>query len=213
MVTLYLDWDGTIVEVRTRHYRVYADMLAYLGQEPLSPTLYWTRMRRGASALGLTSTLQETDRAMFHREWLARIESPQYLSLDALIPGAKPSLAALAERHDLVLVTLRRDRAALTQQISSLGLIDLFSAIYCHSGLDDSQSKADLIRIATPDVNRRSIVVGDSEADVQSAREVFLASVCVTTGVRNRRYLTALQPDHLIPAVSHLGGLLQSLGL
>ena len=204
MVTLYLDLDGTLIDGRRRHYQAYAESVSGLGGAPLAPTTYWARRRRGTSSLALLGHFEDTYRQRFQVEWLARIESPVYLRLDTLIPGTRRALTALATQHDLSLVTLRRDRSSLLEQLSSLGLIDFFSAVHSRGNSLRGRSKASLIRLATPEVDGRSIVVGDSEEDVHAAREIGLACVCVVSGVRNRSYLEKLRPDWIIDSIAQL---------
>jgi phosphoglycolate phosphatase-like HAD superfamily hydrolase len=131
------------------------------------------------------------------------VESPSYLRLDTAIPGARTALAALRARYDLVLVTMRHDRPALLEQLDRLALSGLFSAVHCRDGDRDGLAKAELLGRGA-DIAPGSAVVGDSEADVEVARALGALAVCVTTGVRSRRYLRALGPDRLIASVALL---------
>ena len=212
MSTLYLDLDGTLIDIRLRHYRAYSEAVSSLGGTPLPRRAYWARRRRGSSSPALLGEVEDTYRERFLAQWLVRIESPPYLRLDTLIPGTRRALAALAESYDLTVVTLRRDWGCLIEQLSRLGLMDFVSTVYGRGSSDQANSKANLIRLAGSRADARSIVVGDSEEDIRCARELGLASVCVTSGVRNHRYLASLRPNHIIPSMARLPQLLQSLG-
>ena len=199
MATIYFDLDGTLIDVRNRHYAAYADAIRSLGLAPLGEASYWQRRRGGASSAELTE--DEAARARFLEGFIERIEQPSYLSMDEIIPGAIEALDALHASYALVLVTLRRHRAALHVQLARLGLAHRFDAVL--SPGREGASKASLIRAALLPSDG-SIVVGDSEADVETARTLRLTAICVTTGVRDRTFLRALAPDLLIDSVMEL---------
>jgi phosphoglycolate phosphatase-like HAD superfamily hydrolase len=212
MVALYLDLDGTLVDVKRRHHLAYAEAAASVGLEPVAQREYWARRRRGASTMELAPADEER-RATFLETWLAEVESAENLRLDTLIPGTRRTLGDLSERYELALVTLRRDWGSLMEQLGWLKLMDFFSAVYSRGRSEGcGSSKAYLIELATVELDERSLVVGDSEEDVRAARQVGLGCVAVTTGVRGRRYLEALGPDHLLSSIAGLPGLLSSNG-
>jgi len=209
--TLYLDLDGTLVDVRRRHYLAYADTLLELGVTPLADRRDWTRRRRGVRTFDLLNGCQQSQRQRFVETWLKRIESPEYLRLDTLIPGATAALGCLAEPYELVLITLRRDGDSLKEQLVRLELTPLLSRVYWRMDCAGPGSKAKLIRRVSPGAAAPSLVVGDSEADIEAARELGIQSVCVTTGVRNRSYLEAAGAHHVIRSISRLPDLLLGL--
>ena len=47
-------------------------------------------------------------------------------------------------------------------------------------------------------------VIGDSEADVEAARDLGIESVCVSSGVRSRQYLDELEPDEVLNTIVQL---------
>ena len=207
MPAIYFDLDGTLIDVRRRHYAAYADTLRALGREPAAEEQYWARRRRGASSTDLLDGADEALRARFLDGWIAHVESPSYLRLDEPVAGAIDTLDALAASYALVLVTLRRERAALHGQLERLGLGKRFDAVLSPNAV--GESKVELVRGAgTPIAG--SIVVGDSEADVQAARTLSLTSVCVTAGVRDAAFLRALAPDVLIASVAELPAALEA---
>jgi phosphoglycolate phosphatase-like HAD superfamily hydrolase len=96
----------------------------------------------------------------------------------------------------------------LIEQLDDLSLLDLFAEVRCRSE-EPEATKTDLLR----NVHKGSgTVIGDSEADVEAARELGLTSICVTTGVRSRRFLEALGADEIIPSVTQLPAALSALG-
>lgn len=204
MVTLYIDLDGTLVDVQRRHYQAYAETLRELGLPRLSEHAYWSGRLDGASNIELIGTESEQFQQRFLSRWLQHVESPAYLRLDTLIPAARRTLSTLAQSHELILVTLRRDRNSLIGQMSELALGKFFSAIYNRDDGRGVRSKVEIIRLFAGEVSPTSVVVGDSEADVYTAKVLGLSSVCVTSGVRSRRFLEPLRPDEVITSIARL---------
>ncbi len=204
MTILYFDLDGTLVDVRKRHYAAYADTMRELGLTPLPAQTYWDARRDGASNADLMGSSDAESRRRFTEQWLERVESPSYVRLDKLIPGARATLAALRESYELVLVTMRQDRESLLEQLDELSLRKFFSAVYSRDGCDEPTSKSKLIRLFDDSLRDDAAIVGDSEADVEAARELGIESVCVTSGVRGRRYLDELQPDEVVSTIVQL---------
>ena len=204
MTILYFDLDGTLVDVRKRHYVAYADTMLELGLTPLPEQTYWDARRNGASNADLMGDVDAECHDRFAQKWLERVESPSYVRLDTLIPGARATLDALRETYELVLVTMRQDRESLLEQLDELSLRKFFSAVYSRDGSDEPTSKSKLIRLFDDNMRNDAAVIGDSEADVEAARDLGIESVCVTSGVRSRRYLDELEPDEVVSTVAQL---------
>lgn len=208
MSILYFDLDGTLVDIRKRHYAAYADTMRELDLTPLSEQAYWDGRRNGASNADLIGNVDAECHGRFTEKWLERVESPSYVRLDTLIPGARATLAALRESYELVLVTMRQDRESLLEQLDELSLRKFFSAVYSRDGSEEPRSKSKLIRLFNDSVGDDAAVIGDSEADVEAARDLGIESVCVTSGVRSRRYLDELDPDEVVSTIVQLPGIL-----
>lgn len=139
---------------------------------------------------------------------MERIETVEYLGLDRPLPGARATLRTLGEDHRLVLVTLRHREAELLRQLETTGLSGVLDAIVCPDGRT-IESKSELLNNERP--SGRAFVVGDSEADIALARELAAPAICVTTGVRSRRFLEDAGADYVIDRVSSLPRLLHTL--
>jgi phosphoglycolate phosphatase len=179
--------------VRERHYCTYRSALAPLGGRPLSPAAYWRLKRCGARPAEVlaTSGVGPDGLEAFLARFRAEIEAPARLELDRLLPGVHATLAALAGRGDrLVLLSLRRDAEAFARQVERLGIAAAFDRVDAGRASEDGRlAKLRLVEVAGFD--GAAAVVGDTEADVGAARALGLASVGVTTGLRNRGFLLA----------------------
>ena len=171
---------------------------------PLPEQTYWDARCSGASNADLVGDVGAECQRRFKEKWLERVESPSYVRLDTLIPGARATLAGLRESYELVLVTMRQDRESLLEQLDELSLRKFFSAVYSRDGSDEPTSKSNLIRLFDDRERDDATVIGDSEADVEAARDLGIESVCVSSGVRSRQYLDELEPDEVLNTIVQL---------
>jgi len=208
--TLYLDLDGTLLDIREKYFRLHCRIAADLSREALPDGTFWSRKRRGAALEALLPDWGEVARAEYGRRWLAEIESPLYTRFDRLVPGAREALARLTPEFELVLLTLRRDGQELRRQLRRLGLEGVFSRLLVSGDHGPSElTKAQMLRQLEPP--ERSIVVGDTEEDIGAARALGSPIIAVLTGMRNRAFLAALGPDLIIESVAELPAVVRSV--
>ena len=206
MATLIFDLDGTLVDVRARHYTVYADALREMGVQPLPEAVYWRRRRAGEGTFSIVGDLPGALRARFSAAWLERVEAPESLALDRVYDGVAETLAGLKGRHRLVLLTLRRRRQSLEEELGRTGLAAFFCEAISTSDGTQPARKADLVRgIPRGD---GAWVIGDSEGDIELAQDLGANCLCVTEGVRSAEFLRARGARLLASSVRPLPGLL-----
>jgi phosphoglycolate phosphatase len=216
-LTVFFDFDGTLVDVRARHYRTYRAALAPLGGRPLGDAAYWRLKRRGARLAEVLARSQVGPERQeeFLDRFLAGIEAPAALALDRLFPRVEATLAALRGRGDrLVLLSLRRSPAAFADQVERLGIAAAFARVDAGREHEDGGlAKRHLIERAG--LGPAAAVVGDTEADVAAALALGLASVGLTTGLRSRRFLLAAGAaavvDRIAQVPAALDGVLECL--
>jgi phosphoglycolate phosphatase len=200
------DFDGTLVDVRERHYQTYRSTAAALGGRPLDPERYWALKRRGqgwAEILAGSRIAAGAERRFVAR-FVARIEAPEQLRLDHLFPGVREALAALRRRGDrLVLLSLRRSASGFTEQVQRLGLAGEFERVRAgHSQPAGHHDKLQLIHELG--IRPPAVVVGDTEADVLAARELGVPAIGVASGLRTRAYLERLGAAPVLDTVAQL---------
>lgn len=151
--TIYLDLDGTILDVRRRYYAVYTAIALDLGVEPETDYRFWEHRRQGVPTDWLIASMGDSARKEFGRRWLEEIEQDAYLDMDELLPQAFEALTFLRMHYRLILVTMRRERHALMRQLVNLGIYRFFSAIISPpNNKNGSVTKAELILNNVPPV-------------------------------------------------------------
>jgi phosphoglycolate phosphatase-like HAD superfamily hydrolase len=118
----------------------------------------------------------------------ANYETSPYLELDVVLPGVGPTLRAVGERYDCVLITSRTNAVSAQQQLFLLALPDYFKAVHIANG-DKSIPLRALRSVA--------LVVGDTEHDIRLASDHGYPSFAVTTGIRSRRFLANAGPTYI----------------
>ena len=192
---IFLDLDGTLLDVSKRHYSVYCDILTDLNRSPLPFAQYWALKRAGTSLRDILAESGAGDLVdSFRQAWLKLIERRRYLEMDTVADHTRQTLHRLRQDHRLILVTLRQSSESLIQELESLSLREVFEAILAAGPAGAAAAvKARLIEAykAAPS----GWLAGDTELDVQTARAVGLRSCAVTWGLRSRSFLEAVHPD------------------
>ena len=207
--SMFLDLDGPILDVSERYFRVHQDVLRSMGslRVTISKTQYW-RMKRSGQPLGqILPKLSDghIEQAAFLNEWRKRIERPEYLQFDTVIPGVRKRLHRLKERFNLVLVSLRQNKHALGTQLDSLELTNFFSCILSRPPLqsDSWKVKRDLIA-SSGLLSTGNWIIGDTEVDILAGKSLAMKTIAVLSGIRNSAALKEVAPDFIVKDLSHL---------
>jgi phosphoglycolate phosphatase len=207
MATLIFDLDGTLLDVRRRHFAVYSHVLRELGQPPIPEAEYWRRRRDGEGTLSVVSDLPGDIVSRFRAAWLDRIESRHYLALDRPYAEVRGVLTELRRDHRLVLVTLRRDAVALAWQLSEMRLMSFFKEVVSPLHYTPSR-KSELLPCWYP--IGETWVIGDSEADIELAGDLGAKCICLSHGVRSPDFLRERGATLIAPSLSELPALLSA---
>lgn len=208
---IFFDLDGTLVDVLPRHYRVYSETVTAFGGKPLGKDEYWDLKRAKTlwpeilSKSGLDPNIKES----FLQDFIKKIESPAYLAMDELIPGARQVLDGLYKTDELFLVSLRRNAGNLNEEVQRLELGSYFQKILsAHSETDGSDKKTELIKNELHQ-GKPALIVGDTEADIKTGKQLGLTTVAVLSGIRNKGFLDNLKPDYMINDIGEFTAIVQ----
>jgi phosphoglycolate phosphatase len=196
---IFLDLDGTLLDVSLRYHRLHQDLVERFGGWPFPLSTYWEAkrnrvpereilMRAGLSAAATQEALAERQ---------ASLESPQYLALDSTWPWLADVLDELESWGTLALVTLRNHPDRLERQVWELGLSLYIERVIAGRGDGTPEAKAALLRSSGICWSLDSVLVGDTEVDIASGRALGLRTVAVSCGIRAPALLESWSPDAL----------------
>ena len=212
MHTIYLDFDGTVLDISGKYWRLHDDLTEELGGPAVEPDAFWQMKRQGARIADIWPDSPKELHERYAAEFVRLIEQPQYLQYDGPHEGAVAALTQLATDYRLVLATMRRDADTLQAQLRDLDLARFFEAVLHSAHLSPGDSGKDaLIRQDPTLAPGSSVVVGDTEAEVHAGKSLGMPSVAVLDGLRDRARLEPLGPTHIIASLRELPALLYSV--
>jgi phosphoglycolate phosphatase-like HAD superfamily hydrolase len=202
---IFFDFDGTLVDVSDRHYQVYKSLVENYEGVPLAKSVYWKLKRSKVNWKEILekSSLSPSLLTEFLDDFRLKIEDPQELSKDTLVPNAVLTLKKLNAENELLLVSLRRHGDRLLDQVKSLGIDGYFVNILSgHSDERNELPKVKLIDSITKE--KGSILVGDTESDIDASKDLGFISIAIATGLRNKTELKRHHPDYLLQTIEEV---------
>ncbi|MGB5831519.1 MAG: HAD-IA family hydrolase [Thiohalocapsa sp.] len=204
---LVFDWDGTLMDSAARIIASVTAAFDDVGAEPPAP-----RCCREVIGLGLNEAMlrlwpESTTRQ--RKELMDRYRHHYLVANDTptpLFPGTREALAALHQADYLMAVATGKGRRGLDAALDQTGLGPLFHATRC---ADETFSKPhpqmltelmDELGAGAAD----SLMIGDTEFDLQMAMNAGVGAVAVSCGTHESRRLTALQPLACLASVEDL---------
>lgn len=112
------------------------------------------------------------------------LESKAFLDFDYVIGNFPQFSIRVKERHQIVLITMRNDRARLTQQLTKLNLLHLFDRVVRVSAQKGNPKFEALKNV----VGSGDYMIGDSEVDMQCGKLLGIKTFHVDTGLRSYEY-------------------------
>ncbi len=216
MLRLISDFDGPIMDVSERYYQVYQFCLKNTqGDElvkQLSKAEFWEMKRSQVSEkqIALNSGLDEVQAQAFVLLRQQTVHTQPYFEYDQLLPGAVDVLTKIQQAGvDLAVMTMRRVREldyALKRY--DLGKFFLEDRRYCLSNdyvktrdVDDKPLLMERALSELPPADD-TWMVGDTEADIVSAKKHGIKVIAVESGIRSRQQLELYQPNLILEDLS-----------
>ncbi|MDX2212059.1 MAG: HAD family hydrolase [Oculatellaceae cyanobacterium bins.114] len=213
MIRIITDFDGPIMDVSERYYRVYQFCLEAVQQPGQSLTVlskpqFWQlkRSQIPERQIGLMSGLDEVQAHTFAQLRRQIVHTLPYLKYDTPVEGAIATLERLYQsKVDLVVMTLRRVRE-LQDAFDRHDLARFFASDrrYCLSNdyvkTTDVEDKPLLMQQALADLTPvdQTWMIGDTEADIIAAKTHGIKVIAVLCGIRDRTQLLQHQPDWIV---------------
>jgi phosphoglycolate phosphatase-like HAD superfamily hydrolase len=215
---LFTDFDGPIMDVSERYFRVYQlclDKVKHPEQvvTPLTKSEFWAMKRSQvpemeiAIASGLLESGQPKTFAQLRRE---TVHTQPYFQYDCMIEGAIAALEKAEQSGiELAVMTMRRVRE-LEPVLEKYNLARFFppSHRFClendYVKTGDTKDKPKLMEraIATLPAVKLQWMVGDTEADMIAGKTFDVTTIGILSGIRDRTQLELQQPNFICPNLS-----------
>ncbi|MBD6615535.1 HAD family hydrolase [Komarekiella sp. 'clone 1'] len=217
MLRLITDFDGPIIDVSERYYRVYQFCLEktrYPDQlvRELAKAEFWQmkRSRVPEKQIALNSGLNEAQAQEFSQLRRQTVHTEPYFQHDSLAPGAVDALLKIQQAGvDLAVMTMRRVwELDYAFKKYDLGRFFPENRCYCLSNdyvkTRDIEDKPLLMARALTDLPPAADtwMVGDTEADIAAAKKHGVKVMAVECGIRDRTQLELYHPDLIVKDLS-----------
>lgn len=223
MLRLITDFDGPIIDVSERYYRVYQfclDSTRRPDQEviQLDKAEFWQlkRSRVPEQQIGILSGLDQAQAREFAQIRRQTVHTQPYFCYDCLAPGAVEALEKVQQVGvDLAVMTMRRLQE-LDHAFNSHDLGRFFpkDRCYCLSNdyvktrdIDDKPLLMERALAELPPADD-TWMVGDTEADIITAKNHGVKVMAVSCGIRDRHQLELYKPDLIVKDLSEAVDLL-----
>ncbi|MEH2405756.1 HAD family hydrolase [Nostoc sp.] len=213
MIRLITDFDGPIIDVSERYYRVYQFCLEKTRRpdqvvQELPKAEFWQlkRSRVPEKQIALNSGLDEAQAQQFAQLRRQTVHTEAYFHYDSLAPGAVDALLKIQQAGiDLAVMTMRRFRELdYAFQKHDLGRFFPENRCYCLSNdyvkTRDIEDKPLLMARALEELPPATDIwmVGDTEADITAAKNYGIKMMAVESGIRDRTQLELYHPDLIV---------------
>jgi phosphoglycolate phosphatase-like HAD superfamily hydrolase len=217
MLRLITDFDGPIIDVSERYYRVYQFCLEKTRRpdqvvQELPKAEFWQlkRARVPEKQIAFNSGLDEAQAQKFDQLRRQTVHTQPYFEYDILAPGAVDALLKIQQAGiDLAVMTMRRVRELdYAFQKHDLGRFFPENRCYCLSNdyvkTRDIEDKPLLMARALKELPSvaDTWMVGDTEADITAAKTHGVKVIAVESGIRDRTQLELYHPDLIVKDLS-----------
>ncbi|HJY86224.1 MAG TPA: HAD-IA family hydrolase [Candidatus Acidoferrales bacterium] len=207
---LIFDLDGTLIDSKLDLALSVNAALAELGRRPLPHEQIFGYVGQGAPmlirrALGDAASEEECRRAL---DFFLQYYRAHMLDNTVTYAGVREGLRQLA-RFPMAVLTNKPVRFS-GQILAGLGIADYFRYVYGGNSFERKKPDPMGVQILLRDFGvapREALLIGDSEIDVQTARNADAWACGVTYGLGSAR-LTEFPPDILIDTLAELPGYL-----
>jgi phosphoglycolate phosphatase-like HAD superfamily hydrolase len=202
---MFCDFDGTIIDLKPKIYHLYQDAVRHSGGgKILPPEQYWPLKRVKTDEKVIANLSAVIDYPKYAAYRAENLESQEYHLYDALLYRVYKTLQQLQrDEYELVLVSARSNCALLIDELNRLKLSSFFRNVIC-----GGNDKHTIILGAGYNPTNDSLIIGDTEDEVTAGKALGITTVSVRSGLRNRDFLAALQPDRIIDSFADINTVL-----
>lgn len=213
MLRLITDFDGPIIDVSERYYRVYQYCLEQTRRphqvvKQLEKAEFWRlkRSRVPETQIGIISGLDAEQAQAFSLSRRQTVHTQPYFEYDTLAPKAVAALEKVQQAGiDLAVLTMRRVRE-LEFAFNQHDLARFFPKDRCFCLSNDYVKTRDIDdkpllmarALAELPPAAQTWMVGDTEADIIAGKKHNVKVMGVLCGIRDRAQLELHQPDLIV---------------
>jgi phosphoglycolate phosphatase len=208
------DWDGTLMDSEAQIVSCLHAALADLGEEPMADDAV-----RNIIGLGLREaidTLVPGRSDDFHQAFVEAYRAHWFTSESSMLfAGARETLEIVKQSDYLLGVATGKARRGLDRVLNDTGLATFFHATRC---ADEAPSKPhpqmllDLMEVLDV-LPEETIMVGDTEYDMEMATNAGVAKIAVRSGVHSGERLDRHAPLVCLDRVADMPGWMATAGL
>ena len=195
---IIFDLDGTLIDSRERLYSLFQHLVP---ASDLTFEAYWNYKRNKIDHRKILETrylFSEHAIVSFQKNWMDKIELPEWLAFDKPFKGITAYLMELKKQHDLYLVTARQYEASVLVQLAEFGWTNIFTKVLVTA---QKTEKINLINNAIA-TNLADWFVGDTGKDIETGKSLGMQTAAVLSGFLNREKLMEYNPDLIINCVT-----------
>lgn len=173
--TIYIDLDGTILDVWDRYYSIFSDFLKYksIDASNIDINKYINNKIANKKDLDLINNNFLYDEYKKYRD--SRLENEIHLLKDKII--GNPTQCFKNRNFNLILLTIRNNRQSALNQLTKLEISNLFDEIIILENSSDAK-----YLFLKENIKSNDIVIGDGMQEIEAANKLGIVSYCVRTG-------------------------------
>ena len=193
---LIFDWDGTLMDSAARIVASFQATITQLSLEPRTPAQIRHIIGLGLD-IAIATLFPQTTASL--RQQITQCYRSHFTNLNLptpLFPGVTETLTTLhAVGYQLAIAT-GKSRAGLKQALTDSGLSNLF---HCSRCAEETCSKPhpQMLQEIMAELNvlpSATLMIGDTEYDLQMANNAKVGAVAVNYGVHDPSHLLTFQP-------------------
>lgn len=188
--TIYIDLDGTLLDVSERLYRLHKDSISTFRFAQLQKEEYMKLKRQGMKEKEIIE--RKYNKNIFEKYNTIRLrnmEKKHYLDFDKMFFRNINILRELKKGQELILVTNRKSKSSFFKQFKKFNLDGLFDKVLF--------SRKEIVK-------DNSVIIGDTEEDVLTARKLNVPIIVVENGLRDKNFLIKYKPDFIVRKFSEI---------
>lgn len=193
---IFFDLDGTLIDSRKRMYNLFQHLVS---ESKLTYEDYWELKRNKIDhqEILLTKFLySEVEYENFVKNWMDKIELPEWLALDQPFPGVTKYLFALSQRHSLYIITARQSTDRALKQVENYGWTGFFENVFV---TNLQKEKFEVLKNVI--IEQTDWLIGDTGNDIMTGKKLGMKTAAVLSGFLCKEKLVEYQPDMIINGV------------